>query len=189
MTSRKARHAMVRSTVAAALAVPALMLASGTASATTDDIVTVANANLDHHACDTNSAGGQGYNSSCTGAGGSPENWCADFAAWVWAQAGYNVNGLTPAAGSFGQYGAGLHPEPHVGDAVVFNYNGSSGQADHVAIVTAVNGDGTIESIGGNEVTNDPATASAHHDGPYSGAVGDSSYWGMSISGYVSPTN
>ncbi|UJB39726.1 CHAP domain-containing protein [Streptomyces sp. A1-5] len=188
MTFRKMRKPIVKGMVVAALAVPSLMLAAGPASATTDDIVTVANANLDHHACDANSTGAQGYNSSCTGAGGSPENWCADFASWVWAQAGFNVNGLTPAAGSFGQYGAGLHPDPHVGDAVVFNYNGN-GYADHVAIVTAVNPDGTIESIGGNEVTNDPASSSVHHDGPYSGAVGDSSYWNMSISGYVSPAN
>ncbi|REK91274.1 CHAP domain-containing protein [Streptomyces inhibens] len=187
MTSRKTRNTTIRGIVVAALAVPSLILAAGTASATTDDIVTIANANLDHHACDTNSVGEQGYNSSCTGAGGSPENWCADFAAWVWAQGGYNVNGLTPAAGSFGQYGAGLHPDPHVGDAVVFNYNGD-GYADHVAIVTAVNDDGTIESIGGNEVTNDPSTSSAHRD-QYPGAVGDSAYWGMQISGYVSPTN
>ncbi len=43
--------------------------------------------------------------------------------------------------------------------------------------------------MGGNEVANDPATASAHHDGPYSGAVGDSSYWRMPIGGYVSPAN
>lgn len=188
MAFRKTRNTIVGGLVAAALAVPSLMLTAGTASASTDDIVTIANANIGNHACDTNSAGGQGYNSSCTGANGSPENWCADFAEWTWAQAGYSTAGLTPAAGSFGQYGAGLHSDPHVGDAVLFNYDGN-GSADHVAIVTAVNPDGTIESIGGNEATNDPSTSSAKHDGPYSGAVGSSDYWGMQISGYVSPTN
>ncbi|ANP53309.1 hypothetical protein J2Z21_008577 [Streptomyces griseochromogenes] len=188
MTFEKTRNTVIGGLVAVALVVPSLLLAAGTASATTDDIVTIANANLGNHACDTNSTGGQGYNSSCTGAGGSPENWCADFAGWVWAQSGYNADGLTPAAGSFGQYGAGLHSDPQVGDAVVFNYDGNS-YADHVAIVTAVNPDGTIESIGGNEVTNDPSTASVSQDGPYSGAVGYSSYWNMTISGYVSPTN
>ncbi|MER6051309.1 CHAP domain-containing protein (plasmid) [Streptomyces sp. BHT-5-2] len=188
MTLRTTRHTAVRAMLAAAVAVPSLMLAAGPASAAPEDIVGVANANLDHHACDTNSAGQQGYNSSCTGDGGSPENWCADFVAWAWAQAGYDVNGLSPAAGSFAEYGAGLHPDPHVGDAVVFDYRGN-GSADHVAIVTAVNGDGSIESTGGNEVTEDAATSTVHHDGPYSGAVGDSSYWNMAISGYVSPTN
>lgn len=188
MKLKKTRNAIVKGIVGAALTVPCLMMTAGTASASTDDIVTIANANLGHHACDTNSAGEQGYNSSCTGANGSPEPWCADFAEWTWAQAGYNVAGLTPAAGSFGQYGAGLHSDPQVGDVVLFNYDGSS-YADHVAIVTAVNPDGTIESIGGNEVTNDPSTSSVNHDGPYSGAVGSSDYWGMPISGYVSPTN
>lgn len=187
MTFAVTRSTLVRGLVTAALAVPSLMLAAGSASAATGDIVTITNANLGYHACDTNSAGGQGYNSSCTGAAGSPENWCADFVGWVWAQAGYNVSGLTPAAGSFGQYGAGLHPDPQVGDAVVFDDDGN-GNADHVAIVTAVNPDGTIESIGGNEVTNDPSTSSVNQDS-YDGAVGDSSYWGMTISGYVSPTS
>ncbi|MEU9986785.1 CHAP domain-containing protein [Streptomyces sp. NPDC048045] len=188
MTFEKTRNTIVRG-MAAAFVVPTLMLASGTASASTDDIVTIANANIGDHACDTNSSGGQGYNSSCTGANGSPENWCADFAEWVWAQAGYNVDGLTPAAGSFGQYGAGLHSDPQVGDAVVFNYDGNS-YADHVAIVTAVNPDGTIESTGGNEGdVSDPSTSTVNHQGPYSGAVGYSSYWNQTINGYVSPTN
>ncbi|MEY9855421.1 hypothetical protein ABH935_001025 [Catenulispora sp. GAS73] len=160
-------------------------LTTGPASASTGDIVSIANANIGDHACDTNSAGGQGYYTSCTGAGGSPENWCADFAMWVWAQAGYDVSGLSPAAGSFGEYGSGLHSTPQVGDAVVFNYNGA-GYADHVALVTAVNSDGTIQSVGGNEVTNDPSTSSVNSN-TYDGTVGYSSYWGMNISGYVSP--
>lgn len=167
------------------LLLSSLALAGGTASASTADIVSIADANMGHHACDTNSAGGQGYYTSCTGDGGSPENWCSDFAMWVWAQAGYDVGGLSPAAGSFGEYGSGLHSTPQVGDAVVFNYNGA-GYADHVAIVTAVNGDGTIQSIGGNEVTNDASTSSVNSN-TYNGAVGYSSYWGMNISGYVSP--
>lgn len=182
------RRSLVTGLVAAALAVPTIVLAgAGTAAASTDDIVNIANANVHTGACDTNSAGSVGYNSSCTGSNGSPENWCADFAAWVWAQAGYNTDGLTPAAGSFGQYGAGIHSDPQVGDAVLFDYDGAS-YADHVAIVTAVNPDGTIDSIGGNEVTNDPSTSSVNGD-HYPSAVGYSDYWGMTISGYVSPTN
>ncbi|SEM63440.1 CHAP domain-containing protein, partial [Streptacidiphilus jiangxiensis] len=187
MNAASLRSTLTRGLVAVALAGPTLLLVSGPASASTDDIVNIANANMSNHACDTNSTGGQGYNSSCTGDGGSPENWCADFAAWVWQQAGYNVDGLTPAAGSFDQYGAGVHSDPQVGDAILFDDNGS-GYADHVAIVTAVNPDGTIQSIGGNEGTNDPSTSYVNSDS-YEGTVGYSSYWGMTISGYVSPTN
>ncbi|MCG6500018.1 CHAP domain-containing protein [Kitasatospora sp. A2-31] len=152
------------------------------------NIVGIALANNYKTACATNSAGGTGFYSSCTGNGGRPENWCADFAKWVWAQAGVNVAGLTPAAGSFGRYNGGLHSTPHVGDAVVFAYDGA-GYADHVAIVTEV-GNGTIKTIGGNEGGqrgNFAATSRVRLDGPYSSALGYSSYMGQRISGYVSP--
>ena len=148
-------------------------------------IVSIAEANLGKGPCSTNSAGGKGYYTSCTGAGGVPEAWCADFAHWVWAQAGVITDGLTAAAGSFGLYGE-LQSTPHVGDAVVFNYNGQ-GYADHVALVIQVNSDGTVVSIGGDEGPGPVASNLVQKDGPYSDAIGPSSYWGMSISGYVTP--
>ncbi|MFE3878041.1 CHAP domain-containing protein, partial [Kitasatospora sp. NPDC059146] len=174
--------------LALATAIVPVSLAFGASSAHASvgsNIVSIAQANNYKMACSTNSAGTTGFNSSCTG---GPENWCADFAKWVWAQAGANVSGLDPRAGSFGQYNGGLHSTPHVGDAVVFNYDGA-GYADHVAIVTEV-GNGTIKSIGGNEGGqrgNWAATSHVRVDGPYSSALGYSSYMGQSISGYVSP--
>lgn len=161
--------------------------AASTSQATsTSTIVSIATANLGHRACDTTTSGEIGYYSSCTGANGSPEDWCADFAKWVWAQAGFDVAGLTPAAGSFALYHQGMKSTPQVGDAVIFNYWGG-GEADHVAIVTAVHADGTIESIGGNEGDNNAATATVNHDGPYNAAVGSPLGATLKISGYVSP--
>src|SRR5437016_1666022 len=93
-----------------------------------------------------------------------------------------DTKGETPCE-CFPGYGLGFHSTPHVGDAIVFNYNGN-GYADHVALVTQVNSNGTIYSIGGNERGGSGIVAS---DGAYSSAIGYSSYWGMNISGYVSP--
>jgi hypothetical protein len=90
--------------------------------------------------------------------------WCADFARWVWDQAGFHVDGLNAAARSFKdqayRYG-GEHSTPHWGDAVVFHNvsGGDRGVVHHVAIVTAVgfqNQHITIVSgdVGGQESTN-----------------------------------
>jgi hypothetical protein len=167
----------------AMIAFSALFLSASLASANAESATAVAN--VGKGACSTNSAGGAGYYTSCHGNGGSPENWCADFAKWVWMEAGADVSGLSPAAGSFGYYGSGLHSTPHVGDAVLFDYNGA-GYADHVAVVTSINSNGTITSIGGNERNGNPAYSTVASD-TYSPGTGYSSYWGMTISGYVSP--
>jgi hypothetical protein len=156
-------------------------------AATGADIAGIAAANLGKHYCSTNSAGGVGFETSCQG-----EFWCADFAKWVWRQAGIDVTGLDAWAGHFvSRYGP-LGASPHVGDAVIFNYNGN-GYADHVAVVTAVYGDGTIDSIGGDEGGSGSGaqfwtTASVQKD-HYRGGVGYSSAMGMTLSGYVSPRN
>jgi CHAP domain len=117
-----------------------------------DRIAAIALANANEQACSTNSAGGKGFASSCTGNAGRPEYWCADFARWAWGQAGVaDVDQLTAGAASFYAYGASHHTlsnTPAVGDAVVFDY--SAGFAEHVAIVTSVNSDGTIETISGD---------------------------------------
>jgi hypothetical protein len=160
-------------------------------------IASIALANIGHTACGANSAGGSGYASSCTGNGGQPEYWCADFARWVWGQAGVNTNGLSAAAGSFYVYGQNngtLHDSPLVGDAVVFDYAGG-GYADHVAIVTAANSDGTIETVSGDWNGEDGSEAefsSTSHvvlNSPaYGSAVGSSpGVIGMTISGFISP--
>ena len=160
-------------------------------------IASIALANLGDTACGRNSVGGTSYQSSCTGNGGQPEYWCADFARWVWGQAGVDTGGLSAAAGSFYVYGQNhgtLHTSPLVGDAVVFDYAGG-GYADHVAIVVQVNGDGTIETASGDWNGNGDGEAefsSSSHvilNAPaYGSAVGTSpGVIGMTISGFISP--
>lgn len=116
-------------------------------------IAALAVANAGRHACARNSLGGRGFGSSCTGNGGLPEYWCADFAKWVWQHSGVaDLAELSPAAGSFYLYGLRnktLTATPAVGDAAVYNYYGG-GVAEHVAIVTAVNPDGTVVTASGD---------------------------------------
>jgi hypothetical protein len=127
------------------------------------NIASLANANAGKGAgtCSTsngslNSLGGSAFYTSCTGNGGSAEYWCADFAKWVWANAGVNVTGLTPGAGSFiadaSENGSTVHTSssyvPQVGDAVVYDYSG--GVANHVGLVTGVNSDGSITTDNGD---------------------------------------
>jgi hypothetical protein len=170
---------------------------STSAAVSTASIVSIALANVGKGACSTNSAGSTAFDSSCTGNGGQPEYWCADFARWVWEQAGASdTSALTAAAGSFYVYGqtyGTLHSTPLLGDAVVFDYSGG-GVADHVAIVTQVNADGTIETVSGDwngqngseatfastssVVLNTPAYASTEGTAP--------AVMGMTISGYIS---
>jgi hypothetical protein len=99
------------------------------------------------------------------------EDWCADFAKYVWSQSGVTgpLGDLTPGAGSFYAYGAAedesmpLNPpasDAQVGDAMVLYPPGTTASeiadaspylyADHVAIVTAVNSDGTIDTVNGD---------------------------------------
>jgi hypothetical protein len=107
---------------------------------------------------------------STTGCGVDPtfnindgsELWCADFAKWVWLEAGVKrgVSVLTPAAASFFTWGEHRHEglrtdaaNPRVGDAVVFYPAGSPPNghyADHVGIVSAVNPDGSIDLVNGD---------------------------------------
>ena len=160
-------------------------------------IANIAYANVGKGACSTNSGGGAYFDSSCTGNGGQPEYWCADFARWVWAAAGaQNTNELTAASGSFYVYGQNhgtLHSTPSVGDAVVFDYHGG-GSADHVAIVTQVNGNGTMVTVsgdwGGQSGSEAHFSATSHvvNNGTYGYAQGSRpGNIGMTISGYISP--
>lgn len=160
-------------------------------------IVSLALANVGGMACGTNSLGGTHFESSCTGNGGQPEYWCADFAQWVWANSGVDTTGLNAAAGSFycyGQNNGTLSNTPQPGAAVVFDYAGNC-VADHVAIVTQVNSDGTIESVSGDwngQSGSEAEFSSTSHvvlNSPaYDGTVGGTpSVIGMTISGYIAP--
>jgi hypothetical protein len=164
---------------------------------TGDSAAAIALDNVGNSACGPNSAGGHGFGSSCTGNGGLPEYWCSDFVKWVWDQAGADVGGLTAAAGTFYCYGQNhgtLSNTPHVGDAVVFDYQGNC-WADHVAIVTQVNPDGSIVTVSGDwngESGSQAHFASTAHvvvnQPAYGSAVGSSpGVIGMTISGFISP--
>jgi len=169
-----------------------------TEDVTRASIVSIAKANAGKGACSINSHGGKGFDSSCTGNGGLPEYWCADFARWVWARAGAkDTSQLTAAAGSFYVYGqkhGTLSKTPKVGDAVVFDYHGG-GSADHVAIVIKVDSNGTIETISGDwdgQSGSEAHFASTSHvilnTPAYGGHVGNHpAEMGMTISGYISP--
>jgi hypothetical protein len=160
-------------------------------------IASIALANVGKGACSTNSQGGAYFDSSCTGNGGQPEYWCADFARWVWGAAGVDTSGLDAAAGSFYVYGQNhgtLSSSPQVGDAVVFDYHGG-GSADHVAIVTQVNGNGTIETASGDwagESGSEAFFSSTSHvilNAPayYAGVGSSPGIMGMTVSGFISP--
>lgn len=165
------------------------------------DVVQVAQMALGDGACAKNPSGGVGFASSCTGNGGQPEYWCADFARWVWAALGVPYTGdLTAAAASFYTYGqrhGTLTSTPAVGDAVVFDYTTAGGYpyADHVAIVTEVNPNGTIESISGDwggtgstEAAFAGSSSVVSNTPPYPSAVGSySNVMGMTVSGYIAP--
>ena len=173
--------------------------ATGTKSnvASGGDLAGLALANVGGTACGTNSLGGDSFFSSCTGNGGSPEYWCADFARWVWDNEGFDTSELSAAAGSFYVYGQNhgtLSNTPSVGAAVVFDYAGG-GYADHVAIVTQVNDDGSIESVSGDwngDGESEAAFSSSSHailNAPaYDSTVGDApGVIGMTISGFITP--
>jgi hypothetical protein len=127
------------------------------------------------------------------------EEWCADFAAWVWQSAGAYVvyqfiNGdLNSSSASFYQWGVThgtWHPVdsgyvPEAGDVAVYGLNTSTLVAQHLAIVVSdapgdkgpdvVNGDGdhtgfSVVEVGNDEYKADARGAPAH------------------LSGYVSPT-
>lgn len=101
-------------------------------------------------------SGALGVGSSCAGSWRA-QAWCADFARWVWAQAGVRVAGLTSGAASFASYGranrtwrAGADARnARVGDALVYRLGGSYAD-DHVGLVVAVNGNGTLDVVSGN---------------------------------------
>ena len=200
----------MRTTIALVLASMAVAFVSGCSGSPGDDetgtsaedvsratISNIALANVGKGACSRNSEGGRDFDSSCTGNGGEPEYWCADFARWVWGRAGANTNGLDAAAGSFYAYGQNhgtLHSRPSVGDAVVFNYQGG-GYADHVAIVTKVFSNGEIETVsgdwGGQSGSEAHFASTSHVDlnapayGSHIGSV--PGIMGMKISGFISP--
>ena len=128
--------------------------------------------------------------------GGIGGEWCAAFASWVYRTAGLHIDVLNAAyqVGSWANAGGGtlLPPSaaPQVGDAVLFEPNGSSnawpgGGLDisniaHVNIVVSVGPDGSFRTIGGNE------HGAVREQGPYS-AANAPTWWGQRVYGFVRP--
>lgn len=132
------------------------------------------------------------------GNGNLNEEWCADFAAWVWRQAGASftyqfINGdINSSSASFYEWGIAhgtWHPVddgyvPQPGDVAVYGLDRTTLTADHVAIVTSissgdtgpsvVNGDGDRTGFSLVEAANDQLFA-------------DTGARDARISGYVSP--
>jgi hypothetical protein len=133
------------------------------------------------------------------GNGNLDEEWCADFAAWVWQQAGAEVayklapGYLNGDSASFYVWGTdhgtwhpvGSHYAPQPGDVAVYGLDTSAVTAVHVAVVIGspgddaapdvVNGDGDRTGYSVVEVGNGQAFA-------------DVKGKGAPLSGYVSPT-
>ena len=126
------------------------------------------------------------------------EEWCADFAAWVWHEAGVHfVYGLAEGdlngtSASFYEWGVAHHEwhpvgsryVPEGGDVAVYGLDEGALDAQHVAVVTSfvagsrgpnvVNGDGSRTAFSVVEAGTDQWKADIHDDGG-------------KLSGYVSP--
>ncbi|MDH6110579.1 hypothetical protein P3T36_006167 [Kitasatospora sp. MAP12-15] len=104
-----------------------------------------------------NSLGGSQFETSCSGGySGGPEYWCADFAQWVWQNAGFSTTGLSADSASFQTYGqrngtqhTATSYSPQPGDAVEYASTKDSA-IHHVGLVTAVNPDGSITTANGD---------------------------------------
>jgi CHAP domain len=139
------------------------------------------------------------YSGQSCGNGNYQEEWCADFAAWVWEQAGaavtfqYVPGDLNSSSASFYEWGVAhgtWHPVgsgyvPQPGDVAVYGLDIGALTAQHVAVVTSytagqagpdvVNGDGARTAYSAVETGTDQANADIH-------GTGDP------LSGYVSPS-
>jgi hypothetical protein len=176
--------------------------ATGPGTNTASVIVSLAKANVGNGDCSKNSLGSKGYYTSC-----APEFWCADFAKWVWVNAGISDHnsGLTPAALSFYTWAKNngqFTTTPAVGDVAIFSntkgdHTSDGGGIHHVAIVVAVSGT-SVKLISGDFGGNDPSNETvfsnsssvvANNGGSYlAGAVGDDpTSMGMYIVGYAIP--
>lgn len=186
--------------VGAAWGLPRL-LAGPSLSPLRSRIVSVAESQLGYQTDPSNSycnkfSAAWGSGTSC-GNGLSAEEWCADFASWVWQQAGADVTyrfqpgDLNPAAASFYLWGkahgtwhpvgSGYTPQP--GDVAIYGLDLSTLVATHVAIVTGVGTDGPDVVNGDGDRTGfsvvEAGSNQAQADAPGSRAP---------LSGYVAPT-
>ncbi len=131
---------------------------------------------------------GRGSTSGCA-PGTSSEEWCSDFAQWVWGTSGINTSGISGASKTFvtwgrshGRFLQGINHTPAVGDAVVWGVLNPLWGA-HVGIVVGVKGR-QIEVVSGN--SGPLAVASAVWDSGYFLPSSETAQ-GDPIIGYTSP--
>jgi hypothetical protein len=124
------------------------------------------------------------------------EEWCADFAAWVWQQAGAQVayelapGYLNSQSASFYVWGmdhrtwhpVGSHYTPQPGDVAVYGLDLSTVTAQHVAIVTSATADDDAPNVvnGDGDRTGYSVVEAGNHQ--------DVHGRGGRLSGYVSPS-
>jgi hypothetical protein len=128
------------------------------------------------------------------------EEWCADFAAWVWKQAGAEVayqlapGYLNGQAASFYLWGVdhgtwhpvGSNYTPQPGDVAVYGLNTSAVTAVHVAIVTAATGnDAAPDVVNGDGDTTGYSVVEVGDNQAFADVKGN----GAPLSGYVSPSS
>lgn len=169
---------------------------AGTSSSVGSRIVTISQSeagntgrNRESGTADCNYYSGRlgGGSVNCGPSGWRAQAWCADFARWVWGQAGARTTGLDAGAVSFARYStyrpgsdlANVQP----GDAIVFNLHNQSTigtRDDHVGIVTAV-GSTTVTMISGNMSNSVRADTVNRNGNPQLG--------GLVVSGYTRPVS
>ncbi len=128
------------------------------------------------------------------------EEWCADFAAWVWKQAGAVVEyQLAPGylnsdsasfyvwgtdRGTWHPVGSGYVPQP--GDVAVYGLDPSAVTAVHVAVVVGASGDDRAPDVvnGDGDRTGYSVVEVGDHQ-----AFADVKGKGAPLSGYVSPSS
>jgi hypothetical protein len=132
--------------------------------------------------------------------GNRSEEWCADFAAWAWKEAGAEVdyrlapgylNGNSASFYVWGTDHGTWHPvnsgyTPQAGDVAVYGLDTSAVTAVHVAIVTAATGNDRAPDVinGDGDKTGYSVVEVGDHQ-----AFADAEQKGAPLSGYVSPTS
>ncbi len=133
------------------------------------------------------------------GNGNLSEEWCADFAAWVWKQAGAEVayqlasGYLNADSASFYVWGTdhgtwhpvGSHYTPQPGDVAVYGLDTGAVTAVHVAVVTGDTGnDAAPDVVNGDGDRTGYSVVEAGTQQAYADVKGK----GAPLSGYVSPS-
>ncbi|HXA75488.1 MAG TPA: CHAP domain-containing protein [Acidimicrobiales bacterium] len=136
----------------------------------------------------------------CSGNGNLDEEWCADFAAWVWKEAGALVayqlapgylNGDSASFyvwgtdhGTWHPAGSGYVPQP--GDVAVYGLDTSAVTAVHVAVVVGTTGDNAAPNVvNGDGDRTGYSVVEVGNSQAYADVKGN----GAPLSGYVSPSS